>query len=107
MCEMKHIFLNSSHVFVCPAIMTAYWRKTLGKIADTMFTIKAGTFLWPSDMYEPLTIAFVKPFLSKSPWKVGRLQTVVEWERDVREVQFENQTRVRNHMRKFWKKVRR
>ena len=105
MCKMKHIFPYSSHVFVCPAVMTAYWRKILGKISDTMFTIKAGSFIWPSDMYEPLTIAFVKPFLSKSLWKVGQLQSVVEWERDVREVQFKDKTLVRNHMRKFWKKV--
>ena len=37
----------------------------LGKIADTMFTIKAGTCLWPSNMFESLTIVFVKPLLSK------------------------------------------
>ena len=58
--------------------MTAYWRKTLGKIADTMFTVKAGSSIWPTDMLEPLTIAFVKPLLSQSPWKVGRLPSVAK-----------------------------
>ena len=101
MCEAKHL-PATSHIFVCPAVMTAYWRKMLGKIADTMFTIKAGTSLWPSNMFEPLTIAFIKPLLSKSPWKVGRLPSVVEWESDVRQVQFKDQADVRCHMRKFW-----
>ena len=74
----------------------------LGKIADTMFTLKAGSYVWPSDMFEPLTIAFVKPLFPKSPWKVGRLSSVVKWECDVRKVQFGNQTDVWRHMRKFW-----
>ena len=82
--------------------MTAYWRKMLGKIADSMFTIKAGTCLWPTDMFEPLTIAFIKPLIPSRPWKVGRLLSVVEWESNVREVQFKDKATVRRHMRKFW-----
>ena len=78
LCEAKHLFPATSHIFLCPAVMTAYWRKILGKIADTMFTIKAGTCLWPTDMFEPLTIAFIKLLLSTSAWKVNRLSSVVE-----------------------------
>ena len=66
LCEAKHLFPTTSHIFVCPAVMIAYWRKILGKISDTMFTIKAGTCLWSTDMFEPLTISFLKPLLSKS-----------------------------------------
>ena len=42
LCKVKHIFPDSQHVFVCPSVMTGYWRKKLGKIADSMFTLKAG-----------------------------------------------------------------
>ena len=46
LCEAKHTLPGSSHVFICPAVMTGYWRKTLGKIADTMFTLTAGLVVW-------------------------------------------------------------
>jgi hypothetical protein len=103
MCEAKHIFPNSKHVFVCPALMTGYWRKQLGKLADTSFTIKAtenGT--WEKDMLEPLTIAFVRPLLSSRPWKAGRLNRVSTWKGNLREMRWDNPRDVRNHMRKFW-----
>ena len=103
MCEAKHIFPNSKHVFVCPALMTGYWRKQLGKLADTSFTIKAtenGT--WEKDMFEPLTIAFVRPLLSSRPWKAGRLNRVSTWKGNLREMRWDNPRDVRNHMRKFW-----
>ena len=102
LCEAKHLFPASSHIFVCPAVMTAYWRKMLGKVSDSMFTIKAGSCFWKTEMHEPLTIAFVKPLLSVRPFKVGRLPSVDKWEREVRRVQFQNQSAARNHMRKFW-----
>lgn len=36
LCEVKHMFPASKHIFVCPTLMTGYWRKSLGKIADAM-----------------------------------------------------------------------
>ena len=55
----------------------------MGKIADTMFTLKAGSVVWDSSMLEPLTIAFVAPLLSRAPWKAGRLPNMVRWEREM------------------------
>ena len=43
LCEVKHMFSQSSHIFICPSLMTGYWRKKLGKLADSMFTIKSGS----------------------------------------------------------------
>ena len=97
LCEAKHIFPASSHVFVCTTLMTAYWRKTLGKIADTVFTVKPGSSIWPTEMLEPLTIAFVKPILSHSPWKVIRLPAVVKWESNMRGMQFKYLKDVRSY----------
>jgi hypothetical protein len=68
MCEVKHIFPNSKHIFLCPALWTGTWRKTLGNISDTMFSISARSYLWPAAMFEPLTITFfVLSSLVKSP----------------------------------------
>ena len=100
--EAKHIFPASSHIFVCPDLMTAYRRKTLGKIADTALTVKPGSFIWPSEMLEPLTIAFIKPLLSHSPWKHSRLPSMTKWEREMREMPLRYRKDVRNHMCNLW-----
>ena len=102
MCEAKHIFPNSKHVFICPALMTGCWRKQLGKLADVMFTISAGSVLWKKTMYEPLTIAFVRPLLCESPWKASRLDRVARWRKSVSELQWDDRRTIRNHMREFW-----
>ena len=102
LCEAKHIFPNYQHVFVCPALMTGYWQKMLGKVVDTMFTFKAGCCLWPESMYEPLTVAFVKPLLSSPPWKARHLPDVVRWEQLMSQMQWTSPRELRNHLRKFW-----
>jgi hypothetical protein len=107
LCEVKHIFPNSKHVFVCPALMTGYWRKQLGKLADTLFTIKEDTHVWRKGMHEPLTFAFVLPLLSTSPWKASRLERVVNWQSKVSKVQWKNSRAIRNHMRELWLSVER
>jgi hypothetical protein len=102
MCKAKHIFPNSKHVFVCPSLMTGYWRKQLGKLADTMITIAEGKEgVWTKEMYEPLTVAFVCPLLSARPWKAGRLDRVSNWERNMCKVQWTDTGAIRNHMRQF------
>ena len=69
LCEVKHMFPDSSHIFLCPSMMTGYWRKKLGKLADSMFILKSSSDVLPRYMYESLTIAFVTPLLSNPPWK--------------------------------------
>ena len=71
LCEVHHIHPFTSHVFVCPTLMTSRWRKTLMKCSDAVFTITAGCPLWPSTMFEPLTIAFVSPLCRSSPRVAG------------------------------------
>ena len=71
LCLVRHLYPNSSHIFVCPALMRGYWLKTLGKVADSVFSLKAGSSIWDENMFEPLTIAFVKRLLVRPPFKVG------------------------------------
>ena len=60
----------STHVFVCPRLMTPIWLKQLHKAADLVFTVPAGVSCWPDAMFEPLLIGVVFPFLSFSPWQL-------------------------------------
>ena len=103
LCEVKHMFPKSKHIFVCPALMTGYWRKSLGKISDAMFTLRSGSVIWKKEMLEPLTIAFVCPLLHSAPWRVRRMEFVDEWQSKLRTLSYSSRTNVRNHMRQFWK----
>jgi hypothetical protein len=66
--EMRKAIIKrqqSLHIFICPRLLSPEWRKQLNKAADIVLTLKAGIdqAAWPSEMFEPLTIAFVFPFL--------------------------------------------
>ena len=102
LCEVKHMYPASKHIFLCPALMTGYWRKSLGKIADAMVTLRPGSVIWKKEMLEPLTIAFVCPLLHRSPWRVRRMGFVDEWQSELRPLSYTSRTNVRSHMRKFW-----
>ena len=81
--------------------MTGYWRKLFGKIVDTMFTFKGGCCVWHESMYEPLTIAFLKTFLLRPPWKIRHLPAVDRWEKSMLKMQWNGACNLWNHMRKF------
>ena len=100
LCLVQHLYPDSSHIFVCPALMRGYWLKTLGKVADSVFS---GSSIWDANMFEPLMIAFVKGLLVRPPLKVGQLLNVGEWESKMFYIQWQNYWLVRDHMRKFWK----
>jgi hypothetical protein len=42
----------------------------LNKACDLILFIEAGSETWPIEMYEPLTIGIVFPFLSVRPWQI-------------------------------------
>jgi len=59
MCEMKHMFPKSRHVFICPALMTGNWQKTLRKKGDVTLSIAVGNPVWASFQFEHLIIVFL------------------------------------------------
>ena len=81
--------------------MTGVWRKQLGKIADTQFSLSQGSSHWPDVMFEPLTIALLKPLLCCRPWKAGRAPFVEGWKDKVQQLSWNDPEAFRNHMRKF------
>ena len=82
--------------------MTGIWRKKLGKIADTQFSLVQGSIHWPDDMFEPLMIALLKPLLFCSPRKGGRAPFVERWKDKVRQLSWNDLETFRHHMRTFW-----
>ena len=102
LCEAKHLFPKSKHVFVCPSIMTGVWRKQLLKVADCQFSLINGCKLWPEDMYEPLTVALLCPPLFQSPWKAGRSPLMEIWKEKVCSLSWNDAKLFRSSMCKFW-----
>jgi hypothetical protein len=66
----RHKRQASQHLFIVPRLMQPEWRKQLYKASDLVVTLPPGHHAWPSTMFEPLTIAFVFPFLRHRPWQL-------------------------------------
>ena len=70
LCKAKHLFPCLQYIFIYPSLMTWYWREILRKVADLLFTFKSYSYVWNSNTYELLTIAFIKPLLNRPPLKL-------------------------------------
>jgi hypothetical protein len=71
----RHKQQDSRHLFIVPRLMEPTWRKHLHKAADLIVSLKPGHCAWLLAMLEPLTIAFVFPFISQKPWQLrGSIQ---------------------------------
>jgi hypothetical protein len=58
---------KSTHVFVCPRLMTPEWLRQLNKASDIVITVPVGHPAWPTHMFEPLFIGIVFPFIRHQP----------------------------------------
>jgi hypothetical protein len=103
LCESVLIRPWNSHIFVCPALLTAKWRKQLRKVADLVVTIPVGSPLWPNEMCEPLVIALICPLLNQSPWKVGNSRGLVELEASLPRVWSSAWDAEGDSLREFWR----
>jgi hypothetical protein len=76
------------HVFLCPRLMTNLWRKRLLKIADVTFSLPVGVRekVWSANMFEPLTVGLLFPFLPHPPWLCRYTPTFLELEGQLRAV---------------------
>jgi hypothetical protein len=82
-CEVKHVHLNTTHIFLCPALMTAYWRKQLLKVADCCVTLLQGAPPWVAKQHKPVMCALIWPLLKHRPWQVKQQAWVDEWKYQV------------------------
>jgi len=68
--------------------MTNLWRKRLLKIADVTFSLPVGVRekVWSANMFEPLTVGLLFPFLPHPPWLCRYTPTFLELEGQLRAV---------------------
>jgi hypothetical protein len=83
--RLKRTHLN--HVFICPRLLTQYWRRKLHKICDIVLEIPAGCrSFWPRSMHEPLLLGLTLRFTSCAPWQLRQSTPILEMERTLHEV---------------------
>jgi hypothetical protein len=81
--RQKRPHLN--HVFICPRLMTADWRKKLFKLADLVLELPPGCVpWWPSSMFEPLLLGLTLCFIVCNPWQLRNSPGVLDMGREVR-----------------------
>ena len=59
-----------THLVIIPRLMTARWRKLLGKICDLVFTVPLGTEGWSNTQFEPLIVGIYFPLTRHEPWRL-------------------------------------
>jgi hypothetical protein len=68
---------DSSHIFVCPRLMTPEWLKQVHKACDIVISVPLGSPGWPTNMFEPLLLGICFPFLRFDPWQLKGTPKVV------------------------------
>jgi hypothetical protein len=74
------------HVIVIPCLLKPEWFRQLYKACDLVFNVPPGVDCWPTNMYEPIVIGIVFPFLSRPPWQLRRTPEMFQVARTLREV---------------------
>lgn len=99
---------RSTHIIVIPRLLTTEWLKQLYKSADLLVSLPAGVDnkAWPSHMYEPLTLAFIFPFLSIKPWKRRGSPKMCVMARELQALWKNAEVDSRNLLRKFFQTQR-
>ena len=59
---------DSTHIIVCPRLMTPLWMKQLFKCCDLVVEISPNCSYWPTNMLEPCVLGICFPYLSVTPW---------------------------------------
>lgn len=103
----RHKRQESTHLFVCPRLMTPLWRRHLHKAADIILEIPAGHHAWNEKMYEPLLIAIFFPFLNSRPWQLKGAPLILELGRKVQQLLKDNESTQGFVLREFWNLPRR
>ena len=84
--KARHKRQQSMHVFIIPRLMQPFWRKQLYKAADLVLSLPPGHLYWPVNMFEPLTIAIIFPFIRHKPWQLRGCTRLMDLGRTLSEV---------------------
>ena len=92
---------DSTHVFVCPRLLTTDWLRQLHKAADLVLEIPAGTSFWTKNMFEPLILGICFPFIDRRPWQLRGTPKMFSMVRKMRKVFQEEELAAGSLLRKF------
>ena len=70
--------------------MAPRWRRLFHKACDLFFAVDPGPAFWPSDMYEPLFVGIIFPFIRHRPWSLKRAPLMVGMGRELRRLSKES-----------------
>jgi hypothetical protein len=84
--KARHKRSDTFHVLLVPRIMTPRWRRLFAKACDFSFVVSPGCPYWPSDMFEPLWVGILLPFVKHRPWCLKRAPLLLDIGRELRGV---------------------
>ena len=84
MLKARHKRSDTFHVVVVPRIMSPRWRRLFRKACDFLFVVSPGSDYWPFDMFEPLWVGILLPFVKHRPWCLKRAPVLLEFGRKLR-----------------------
>jgi hypothetical protein len=99
--KARHKRTDTYHVIVVPRLLSPRWRRLFHKVSDLYFVVPAETDYWPSNMFEPLWVGIVLPFVPYRPWQLKRAPLLVELARKLCEVCKDSDLVTRNILRKL------
>jgi hypothetical protein len=94
------------HLVIIPRLMTALWRKLLGKICDLIFTVPIGISVWSHSQFEPLIIGLYLSLSRHKPWKLRGTPMVERVERLLRDLPMSDLGWGRNILQQLLKQSR-
>jgi hypothetical protein len=86
MARKIHQHPGSCHIFLAPRLMTARWRRRVGKLSDFHLEIGAGSSVWTKGRHEPLLMYVCLPLSRHRPWKLRGTVLLDGYERKMREL---------------------
>jgi hypothetical protein len=105
--KARHKRTDTYDVVVIPRLMAPRWRRLFFKAVDVHFVIDPGNSFWPLEMYEPLFVGLILPYVPFRPWCLKRSPFVVGMGRKLREVCKEGDFLAGHLLRKLLKLPRR
>ena len=99
--KARHKRPDTFHVMLVPRLMTPRWRRLFRKACDFSFVVSPGCPHWPTNMYEPLWVGIVLPFIKHRPWCLKRAPLLLEVGRELRGVLEAGEGNERDILRKL------
>ena len=94
---------KSSHIVAVPRLATSTWLKQLNKAADIVLTIPARYSFWTTNMFEPVVIAFLFPYLPFRPWQIRSTPKLLAFGREMQKMFREKEVDPSYLLHKFYR----